>query len=384
LTLAPGAASQISVGLSGSQPAAGAYQGFISISGGAVPLRVPYLYIRPDGIPFNVMPLYGSGIVDIPGGFLDAPEQIAIKVVDQYGAPVRNVPVLFGSTTGGAVQSADPQTDVFGIAAANVWPGFLVGDQEFYATAAGMTVYFDTTTIASPAITTRGVVSAASGHEGQGQAPGSYISLYGSGLSTSTKAFGTSYLPLSLAGVSVSFDATGLSLPGRVHFVSPNQINVQVPWELSGRTSVRTKVSIGDISTTVYTLTLNNYAPALFQRGGIVAARLNSNGNLVETNSPAPRNQIVELYCNGLGPVDRAIATGDAAPLTPRINTTTTPTVTIGGVPAPQVSFSGLTPTAIGLYQINVVVPAGVPTGLQPVVVTIGGVSSEPVNLPIS
>jgi uncharacterized protein (TIGR03437 family) len=82
--------------------------------------------------------------------------------------------------------------------------------------------------------------------------------------------------------------------------------------------------------------------------------------------------------------VDRAIATGDAAPLTPRINTTTTPTVTIGGVPAPQVSFSGLTPTAIGLYQINVVVPAGVPTGLQPVVVTIGGVSSEPVNLPIS
>ena len=383
LTLAPGAAaSQISVGLSGSQPAAGAYQGFISISGGAVPLRVPYLYIRPDGVPFNVMPLYGSGFVDIPGGFLDAPEQIAIKVVDQYGAPVRNVPVLFGSTTGGAVQSADPQTDVFGIAAANVWPGFEVGDQEFYATAAGMTVYFDTATIASPAIADRGVVSAASGHEGQGQAPGSYISLYGSGLSTATKAFGTSYLPLSLAGVSVSFDATGLSLPGRVHFVSPNQINVQVPWELSGRNTVNAKVSIGDISTTVYTLTLNNYAPALFQRGSIVAAR--SNNTSVETNNPVPRNQKVELYCNGLGPVDRAVATGEPTPLTPQINTTATPTVTIGGVPAPQVSFSGLIPNAIGVYRIDVVVPAGVPTGLQPVVVTIGGVASEPVNLPIS
>jgi uncharacterized protein (TIGR03437 family) len=290
--------------------------------------------------------------------------------------------VFFGSTTGGAVQSADPATDVYGIAAANVLPSFLVGAQEFYATAAGMTVYFDGTTIASPSIYTRGVVSAASGHEGQGQAPGSFISFYGVGLSPATKAFGTSYLPLSLANVSVSFDTPGLSLAGRVHFVSPGQINVQVPWELSGKSSVQTKVSIGDISTTVYSLALNNYAPAIFQRGGIVAARVN--GTVVETNNPVPRTQSVELYCNGLGPVDHTLATGDAAPLTPLINTTTTPTVTIGGVPAPQVSFSGLTPNAIGLYQINVVVPAGVPTGLQPVVVTIGGVASEPVNLPIS
>jgi uncharacterized protein (TIGR03437 family) len=384
LTLAPGAASQVSVALSGSQPDAGSYQGFITINGGAVSLRVPYLYIRPDSIAFNVMPLYGSGFVDIPGASAFG-EQIQIKVVDQYGAPVSNVPVVWGSTTGGyvdPVNGADSKTDVYGIAAANVLPGPVVGAQEFYATAAGMTVYFDGTTIAPPAINTRGVVSAASGHEGQGQAPGSFISFYGSGLSTATKAFGTSYLPLSLANVSVSFDATGLSLPGRVHFVSPNQINVQVPWELSGRTSVQTKVSIGDISTLVYTLTLNNYAPAIFQRGGIVAARWNN--NIVETTNPVPRTQTVELYCNGLGPVDHAVASGEATPPTPPINTTTTPTVTIGGVPAPQVNFSGLTPTAMGLYQIDVVVPAGVPTGLQPVVVTIGGVESEPVNLPIS
>jgi minor extracellular serine protease Vpr len=382
LTLAPGAAAtQISISLTGSQPVAGSYQGFITISGGAVSLRVPYLYIRPDGIPFNVMSLYGSDFVDIPGGFTDYPEQIAIKVIDRYGAPVANVPVLFGSTTGGTVQGADSRTDVYGIAAANVLPSYLVGDQEFYATAATMTVYFNGTTIAPPAIGTRGVVNAASFKEGQGQAPGSYISLFGSGLSTATKAFGTAYLPLSLAGVSVSFDATGLSVPGRVHFVSPNQVNVQVPWELSGKNTVQTKVSIGDISTAVYSLTLNNYSPALFQRSGIVAARWNN--AIVETTNPAPRTQSVELYCNGLGPVDRAVASGEATPSTPPINTTATPTVTIGGVQA-QVTFSGLTPTAIGLYQINVVVPASAPTGLQPVVVTIGGVSSDPVNLPIS
>jgi len=340
---------------------------------------VPYLYIRPDSIPFNVMPLYGSGFVGIVGG--SQTSQIAIKVIDQFGAPVQNVPVVFAPSVD--VQSADAATDVYGIAAANVWPDLVtVGDQEFSATAAGMTVFFDGTTIAPPAISTRGVVNSASFKEGQGQAPGSFISFFGSALSPATKAFGTSYLPLSLAGVSVSFDATGLSLPGRVHFVSPNQINVQVPWELSGINSVQTKVSIGDVSTAVYTLALNNYAPAIFQRGAVAAARWNN--SIVETTNPVPRTQVVELYCNGLGPVDHAVATGEAAPLTPPINTTTIPTVTIGGVPAPQVNFSGLTPTAIGLYQINVVVPANVPTGLQPVIVTIGGVASDPVNLPIS
>jgi uncharacterized protein (TIGR03437 family) len=383
LTLTPGAgASQIAIGLSGSQPVAGSYQGFITINGGAVPLRVPYLYIRPDGIAYNVMPLYGSGFVDIPGGFTGYPDQVAIKVVDQYGAPVRNVGVVFGSTTGGKVSSGDAATDVYGIAAANVYPGYAVGDQEFYATAANMTVYFDGVNIASPSISAGGVVNAASFKAGQGQAPGSYVSIFGAGLSPVTKVFGTSYLPLSLANVSVSFDATGISVPGRIHFVSQNQTNVQIPWELSGRASVRTKVSIDGISTAVYTLTLNNYSPAIFQRGTVAAARWNN--TVVETANPVPRNQTVQLYCNGLGPVDQAVASGDPTPATPPINTTTKPTVTIGGVPVTQITFSGLAPTALGLYEIDMVVPAGVPTGLQPVVVTIGGISSDPVNLPIS
>ena len=46
-----------------------------------------------------------------------------------------------------------------------------------------------------------------------------------------------------LASAAVSFDADGgLSVPGRIHFVSPGQINVQVPWELQGKGSVRIKI----------------------------------------------------------------------------------------------------------------------------------------------
>jgi uncharacterized protein (TIGR03437 family) len=58
------------------------------------------------------------------------------------------------------------------------------------------------------------------------------------------------------------------------------------------------------------------------------------------------------------------------------------PTVTIGGKPA-SVEFWGLAPYNVGLYQLNVVVPADVEVGPQPVVITVNGVSSKAANLPI-
>jgi uncharacterized protein (TIGR03437 family) len=385
VTLQPGAdATQITVALSGSMPAAGAYEGFITITGAGVNLRVPYYYVRPSGTAYNVTALYGDGVLDIPGGFYDegAPDQIAIKVTDQFGAPAPNIPVSWTVTTQDAlIVSSDARTDVYGIAAANVYPGFAIGDHRFVATVAGMSVSFYITVIEEPMIYNRGVVNAASGREEQGQAPGSYISFYGDGLSTAAKVFSTSYLPLSLADVSVSFDADGVSVPGRIHYVSDGQVNVFLPWELNGKTSVQTKVSIGDISTAVYTLKLNTYSPALFRHGSIVASRWSSSD--VSASNPVPRGQQVELYCNGLGPVDQPVPSGEPTPLSPLIHTTQTPEVTIGGVPA-QVTFSGLTPNALGLYQINVVVPSSVPAGNQPVIVTIGGVSSEAVALPVS
>jgi len=80
--------------------------------------------------------------------------------------------------------------------------------------------------------------------------------------------------------------------------------------------------------------------------------------------------------------LDHDVAAGEPAPLSPLSRTTTLPTVTIGGKQG-QVLFSGLTPTCIGLYQVNVLVPNDAGTGRQPVVITIGGVSSKPVDLPL-
>jgi uncharacterized protein (TIGR03437 family) len=62
--------------------------------------------------------------------------------------------------------------------------------------------------------------------------------------------------------------------------------------------------------------------------------------------------------------------------------TSSTPTVTIGGTKS-IVSFSGLAPTFVGLYQVNAEVPAGLKSGNQPVVITLAGAASNSVLLPV-
>ncbi len=221
----------------------------------------------------------------------------------------------------------------------------------------------------------------------KGVAPGSYIEIKGAGLSDSLKVFGTNYLPLSLAGVSVSFDipSLGISLPGHIHFVSYGQINVQVPWELEGQSSVLMKVSIGDISSAVVTVPLARNSPGFFQyplASGMPAAEDFPNYNVITTSNPVVAGHVAQLFCNGLGPVTVPQTSGEQAVLSPLAWTQDPVSVTIGGQRA-EVTFSGLTPTGIGLYQVNVVVPPGLASGNQQVVMTVGGVTAMTVNLPV-
>src|SRR5205823_11742688 len=104
--------------------------------------------------------------------------------------------------------------------------------------------------------------NAATFQVGQGLAPGSYISIFGNLLADATAIASTPALPLSLASVAVSFDGGGLSLPGHLHFVSPDQVNVQIPWEFQGQTSVKMKVTVSDLLySNVYTVPLAAYSP---------------------------------------------------------------------------------------------------------------------------
>jgi uncharacterized protein (TIGR03437 family) len=257
------------------------------------------------------------------------------------------------------------------------------------ATVGGMQVLFDGTARLNPTISPNSAVNASSFRVGQGVAPGSYIALFGTGLSDTTDVFTTPYLPLAIDNVSVSFDVTsaGISLPGLISYVSPGQVNLQVPWELQGQSSAVIKVTIEDSQGSVYTLPLAAYSPAFFDElesgsNTAVIVAIDASGNRIGSSHPASRGQVVQLYANGLGPVNNQPADGELTPMSPQATTTTNPTVTIGGQSA-TVQFSGLAPNLIGVYQLTVIVPANISTGLQPAIVTINGVASPAANLPV-
>jgi uncharacterized protein (TIGR03437 family) len=86
---------------------------------------------------------------------------------------------------------------------------------------------------------------------------------------------------------------------------------------------------------------------------------------------PAHIGDALQLFVTGLGKVaangdvnGTLLPTGTVAPANanPLYKTLTTPLVTIGGAPA-TVQYSGIAPGFAGLYQINVQIPAGIPTG---------------------
>jgi len=112
------------------------------------------------------------------------------------------------------------------------------------------------------------------------------------------------------------------------------------------------------------------------------AAITHADGSLVSNASPATANETVVVYATGLGPVSGPMVNGQPASSTSLQPTTPQPaTATLNGIPA-TVAFSGLTPGFIGLYQVNVQVPANAAPGSF-LTINIGGVRAPAVPLPV-
>ncbi|MGH9628806.1 MAG: S8 family serine peptidase, partial [Bryobacteraceae bacterium] len=127
LSLEPGRSASVIVDLSGSMPGAGSYEGFITVAGGAVPLRIPYSYIVGDGVPHTFVPLTGRDFVTEAGTAV----QWSFRAVDRYGAPVPSVQVRFAPA--GSIYRATAATDDKGIAEAYLYTSEEIGEQSFLA-----------------------------------------------------------------------------------------------------------------------------------------------------------------------------------------------------------------------------------------------------------
>ncbi len=214
------------------------------------------------------------------------------------------------------------------------------------------------------------VVNGASFAGGQAVAPGAIVSIFGSNLAGVTTPAPAGALPTVIGDTSITFN--GVAAP--LFYVSPNQVNAQAPFNL-GLGTVSVQVSRGGLSGST-TANVASVSPGIFimDEASKAGAILHANYQLVSSTAPAQAGEYVLIYATGLGALKTPVQSGVVA--SGIVETTGTPTVMIGGVPA-QISFSGLAPGFVGLYQVNAIVPNGVQPGDQTVQISIGGAFSN-------
>jgi uncharacterized protein (TIGR03437 family) len=234
---------------------------------------------------------------------------------------------------------------------------------------------------ARPQINSGGVVNGASFAAAPAPvAPGSIASIFGTSLSIGISNASSLPLPTELGGVCVTFDAVAAPIIS----TSPSQLNVQIPWELAGRSSASVVVSGDGLGSRPRAVSLASTAPGVFSftsDGQGPGAILHADFSPVSIANPARIGETVLIYATGLGPTSPAVGTGLPAPSGGYQSAT--PSVQLGGVAA-QVAFSGLAPGFVGLYQINIRIPSNVQIGTNvPLVVRMGTRESNQTSMAI-
>lgn len=238
----------------------------------------------------------------------------------------------------------------------------------------------------TPTIDNGGVVSASDFGKFTAVAPGSWMEIYGASLAGasgqwSASDFKNNIAPNSLNGTSVSINGQ----PAYVYYVSPGQLDVQVPSNVGSGIQLLTVTSSG-MTSQLYQVVVNEVepgmdAPASFiVHGNQYVVGVLSDGSYAlpagaipgVATHPASPGDTITLYGVGFGSVTPAVPAGEIAQgLTNLANFS----VTIGGMPA-KVTYAGLAPTFVGLYQFNIQVPQVASADAVPVVFTLNGTAS--------
>ena len=207
--------------------------------------------------------------------------------------------------------------------------------------------------------------------------PGALASVFGTGFGTTTLQ-PDAPLPASVAGVSVTIN--GKAAP--IYFLSPTQINFQVPWSspTTGTASVVVSVAGGNSNTVA--VPVSSAGPGLFYLPGGNAIVQNQDFSLNDPSNPAARGSTIMAYLTGSGPLSQAQQDGVPAPDSTLVTMTAAYSAKIGSTTA-QVSFAGLAPSFIGLVQMNIVVPASLVPGTYPLTITVAGDTSNSANISV-
>ncbi len=198
--------------------------------------------------------------------------------------------------------------------------------------------------------------------------PGQLVSIFGSGLGPAegvAMSVEGGALPTTGQGIAVTWN--GVAAP--LLFLRSDQLNVQVPYELSGATEATLIVAVNGQAGSPVTVPLAATRPALFP------GAWNQDGSVNSPSSPARAGEVMVFYATGQGATSPPSRTGS----TPRDGfpePAAATTFTIGGQPA-EVLFRGQAPGTVGVMQLNVRIPAGLAGGMRLVLLQIGEGQSQ-------
>jgi len=230
---------------------------------------------------------------------------------------------------------------------------------------------------AAPLLPSNGVVNAAD--DTSAMAPGDFLSLYGTNLADAVHQASSLPLPTTLNGVTVDVQAGGQTYAAPLVFVSPGQINCQLPYEATSQVQVRVRNAAG--TSAWVSIAVVSSAPRFLtwsQTGaGAVAATSSTYKNL-DAKNPAQAGDYVVAYMIGLGQTTPAATTGKPAPdgVSGPLEQVGNVTVTMAGQTV-NAAFAGLSPGSVGLYQVNFQVPNNVVAGDYPIQVSVGTAKSQ-------
>jgi uncharacterized protein (TIGR03437 family) len=286
------------------------------------------------------------------------------------------------STSSPAGLVVDAAGDIY-LAGNNLGPGLITTPGAFQTTASNNPCCshgFVVRMAATPPLISS--VTDGAGYQ-QGISPGAWISIFGSNLAYTTRLWKDSEilggkLPTLLDGVSVTID----SRLAAVNYISPAQLNVQVPDDTAtGPVTVAVTTPQGTATATV---TMQTFSPGLFMypaaNARYVAAQhadysiVGPPGLYPGASRPAKPGEVIILYTTGFGPTSPPTPSGQVVTSAALVVNLSAISVTIGGQPAP-VKWAGI--TMAGVWQLNVQVPAGAATGDAAIVAQIGGKSTQ-------
>jgi uncharacterized protein (TIGR03437 family) len=318
---------------------------------------------------------------------------LSVSVTDPSGNPVPGVPVVWRvSSGGGFISPAVTLTDNGGNASAAWTLGPVVGTQTVtfdvgFAVGIQMTATATAGTI-MPNVAQGGIINSAGFNNAVAAvSPGTIATVFGTRLSNAPpegvvppQMQGIPLLRTISSGTQVTFDG----IPAPLFYVSPMQINLQVPFEVAGKTSSQVIVNVSGNNSAPVTVPILGASPAFFtsdSSGAGPAAALNQDGSRNSPDNRASPGSVIVLFATGMGRLPSSVATGWVAPGFPALAyNLDAPVVTIGGLGA-AVQFCGLAPGFVGLWQINVVVPSGSPSGEQPLSISARGQNGNPVTI---